>query len=293
MTTYSAVLPTFAATTAGLKDAMNSVGTLMTNAGWANSSDTGQVDINSVVYSGTSGTLYGYKVWYFNDSQHSTYPIYLRMYWRMNASSQLGIAFTIGHATDGAGNITGYKNGSDTTFMGSGATTAWGTAANASKACTIDGYSFWSLAPQATVGNGGPMLWLSREWDNTTGAIKTNGNYTFCYYSSGVTAPVWLNVNRAQSTAISSGYASFAPYQQANSQAGGTTDVFRVYTAFPEFGINGSGLTYHASEIGAWTTFSAQPLTGGSARTFTATGLPRFANGGVSPNSDALAVIWE
>lgn len=298
MTTYSSVLPTFtSAATANLKDVMNSVGTLMTNAGWALASDTGQVDISTVVYSSTSGTTYGYKIWYLNDSQHSTYPIYLRLMWKMSATSTLAIAYTIGHATDGAGNITGFKIGSDTTYMHTGAAasnTVWGVSGNASKAVTLDGYGFWALCPGTNTQmntNGIASFCISREWDNSTGSIKTGGNYTFSHGAMSFGNGGNYSVNRSAGTYLSIGRdASFCPGATTTSQSGASTDVFRHYAVYPTIVVNGALLSYHTGEVTQWNTFSAQPLTGGSARTYLATGVPGYVR---STSTDGLAVLWE
>jgi hypothetical protein len=98
---------------------------------------------------------------------------------------------------------------------------------------------------------------------------------------------------RTASTVVAGNqYFCLVPYQQTVSVAAGTTDIFRHYHVSEEIWPSGSTLTYHAGEISTWTTFSCQPLTGGSARTYVATGIPRFANGNTG-NTDCLAVLWE
>lgn len=292
MTTYQAILPTFATSTSGVQDAMNSIGTLMTNSGWAAASDTGQMSISSVVWNSTGGTTYGYKIFYLNDSLHSTYPIYMRMYWRNPNSGQLGVAFTVGSGTDGAGNITGYKYGSDTTYLYGTSPSGWGNASNQSRACSLNGYSYWNLAGTPGWGTA-PMFMLSREWDNSTGAIKSNGNY-FIILNSPVTAslPQYIAVNPTQGISSNSSYNCFVPNQSSTSQVAGTLDLFRVYVQGSPNTVCGAAVGYHASEIVTNTTFSAQPLTGGSARTFIATGYNRITNANTS-STDCLAVLWE
>lgn len=300
MTTYtSSSLANFTATTtAGIQNVMTSVDTLMLNSGWVQASDTGQMVISSVTYNGTSGSLYGYRVYYLNDSQHSTYPIYMRAYWRMYGTNTPGLAITLGHATDGAGNITGFKVGSDTQYLHTGGTTGWGLSGNASYACALDGYSFWTLCARTNTSDNTPVLMLAREWDDSTGAVKSGGNYTVIMATSAAIGnPYSISVNRANSTSASSSYFCLVPgvvpgFAGASRNPGTTTDVFRSYFNYGTTVSRHGGLvTYYRSEITAGSTFSAQPLTGGSARTFLPTGIGEFA--GPSTSEHCLAALWE
>jgi hypothetical protein len=297
MTTYSAVLPTAVYTTAGIKDAMNSVATLMTNAGWVKQADTGEIVIANVVYTSTSGTDYGWQIWYLNDTQHATYPIYIKIDYFMGATNQFGWRFVTGYATDGAGNITGYKYPSTGYVIGDyGAVTQWGTATNASKACSLDGYGAWILAPSAT-GSAGQHLIVTREWDNSTGAVKTGGNYTIMWRYGLSSTNCQVSVNRAASTTTDMLSASnfrqcFMYGNEANSQNAGTTDIFRHWQAYPTFTRSGVSCTFHVSEITVWSTFSCQVLTGGSARTWLATNRFQHAAYGTSTTAP-LAILWE
>lgn len=76
--------------------------------GFAQSDDTGQTDIDSMTYPGTSATPAGYFVFYLDDEFHATHPIYVKVeIGRGGASSNsdIGVWFTVGKSTNGAGTV--------------------------------------------------------------------------------------------------------------------------------------------------------------------------------------------
>jgi hypothetical protein len=293
-----------------MRDFMTSFTTLLTNAGFAQSADTGQLVIaSSAAYLSTNGTSYGYQIWYLNDAQHATYPIYVKFDFWMGASSSLGYRWAVGHATDGAGNLTGYKYPTSGYLPGSSNVIAGQAgASNASKAVSLAGYGALYHAPPTSPTFGyGHIFILSREWDDSTGAIKTGGNYTILHSQSSAVSygAVSVSVNRANSTVVDwtpttsvSGYPGcFIPgvigaAPTAVSQVAGTTDIFKHFHAYPAYTPSGASCTYHTAEITQMSTFSTQILTGGSARTWLATGAPRWASGSFG-NIHSLAILWE
>jgi hypothetical protein len=177
MTTYTAFnLAGYSAlTTAQLQAEMTSLDTMIANGGWVQSSDTGQMVISSVTYTASVSTAYGYRVYYFNDTQHASYPIYLKLSHRTNATGYYEILFELGHATDGAGNIMGWKypfSGTINLKAGTAGTTDYYTASSTSWASYGDGYSWVSKNLGAT-NLIGTFFGLTREWVNSTGVIKT------------------------------------------------------------------------------------------------------------------------
>lgn len=84
-------------------DALLACGMVQTN-------DSGQLDLTtSPTGNTTSGFVYGYTVYSWNDSYQSTYPMFIRMNWinLINQGSYKSFQPIIGEGTDGAGNITG------------------------------------------------------------------------------------------------------------------------------------------------------------------------------------------
>ena len=80
---------------------------LLTAGGWVQTGDTGQTASGS--FGGSSfGTSAGYQVWRMADTLQATAPIFVKIEWGGGSSANAGgMWFTIGKATDGAGNITG------------------------------------------------------------------------------------------------------------------------------------------------------------------------------------------
>jgi len=294
MSTYTATLATFVNSTAGLQTYMDNITALLLAAGWVQSADTGQLDIPSVVYNATANTAYGYQIFYLDDSQHGSFPIYLKLVWTTGTSTSFSrIQFSIAHATDGAGNLTGYTpiSNADPT----NATTANHTTGPA-YACSLDGHAFMALGcdPTASSGRVGFTLGVTREFDDATGAVLTGGNYEVLYHtSSGVRRKISVLRGTSEIIDFVATY-SFVPGLLPNSQAGGTTDVSPHLTAFPTYNNSPAYLTYMQGEIAQGQTFLAQPLSGGSPRTFICTGIHRQAAGdSTSTFTHALATLWE
>jgi len=80
---------------------------LLTAGGWVQTGDTGQTASGS--FGGSSiATSAGYQVWRMADTLQATVPIFVKIEWGGGATTNAGgMWFTIGKATDGAGNITG------------------------------------------------------------------------------------------------------------------------------------------------------------------------------------------
>jgi hypothetical protein len=80
------------------------------NAGWVQTSDTGQIDWATVVANGTANATFslGYQIWRMNDALQNTAPVYVKLDWRTTyINNSPGLIFTIGAGSDGSGNLTG------------------------------------------------------------------------------------------------------------------------------------------------------------------------------------------
>jgi hypothetical protein len=76
--------------------------------GLTKSSDTGQIDWATVSKPGAGSTMQGYEIWKFTDSLQTTAPIYVKIqYGSQSTTNNPGLVIDIGHASDGAGNLTG------------------------------------------------------------------------------------------------------------------------------------------------------------------------------------------
>lgn len=76
--------------------------------GWVQTSDTGQINLTTVVKPAAANTQQGYEVWRMNDALQATAPVFVKIaYGSGAAAAYLGVWITIGTGSDGAGNITG------------------------------------------------------------------------------------------------------------------------------------------------------------------------------------------
>jgi hypothetical protein len=102
----------------------SAIATVLTNGGWVQTSDSGQVSWGSFSWPGSSSTVY--QVWHAGDSLQSTTPLFIKLSWTVGGSAtncHFGIG--VGTGSDGAGNLTGNNTGYDITgSWGSGNTTA-------------------------------------------------------------------------------------------------------------------------------------------------------------------------
>lgn len=305
MTTfYTSTFVASNATDAALRISLGQVKTNLTNSLWVQTADTGQVDFAAVTYTATASAVYGYQVYYLNDSLHATFPIYMKIYvWNSSAGS-IQILAKFGFAMDGAGNFTGntYPASGNGVVMAGGVYTTYAFgegAGNGVYGCGGNGFSTvcHMINTSSWTNNRGFFFHLSREWDDSTGA-PTGGN--FSYYAKDYMAITYstFHYNRTTNTAITGAAAvAYNPYERTVSQNAANTDLIAHYASFPSastptFKRMGSIVGYNAAEMSQGTTFTAQPLTGGSARTFFASPVLRSSFNNATANF-AMAFIWE
>lgn len=78
-------------------------------AGMVQTSDTGQINWTTVTAPAAISTPQGYEIWRFDDSLQATAPVYFKIEYGsgVSAAANLGIWFTFGTGSDGAGSLTG------------------------------------------------------------------------------------------------------------------------------------------------------------------------------------------
>lgn len=86
--------------------------TILTNiiaSAWVQTSDTGQINLATVVHPTITGANQGYQIWRMNDSLQSTTPCYLKLEYGASTIGAYypGIWISVGTGTDGAGNLLG------------------------------------------------------------------------------------------------------------------------------------------------------------------------------------------
>lgn len=211
--------------------------TLFTSSGWAVASDTGQLNEATV----TMPALYTYAVprmYYLNDSLHSTYPIYLKVeYGAGSTQTWNAVRVTVGGATNGAGSIAGAITtpailavgaGNSNDIPGGSVAAAFGSYGDGYSNVVFSDNMYTSASPT-------PFIGVSREFDQATGTLANNGNfavlvvgsvatnqtYSYCWVREynqrygGSTAkfsyPVWQMSNPSSTMELSAHYARF-PY---------------------------------------------------------------------------------
>ena len=107
MTTATTIGIVSNASDADFRNWTSEYNTLLTTTGFAQSSDTGQINFTTVTRPATN-TYAGYGMYYLNDSLHSTRPIYLKVeYGFAGSTSSPQLRYTIGFQTDGTGGFIG------------------------------------------------------------------------------------------------------------------------------------------------------------------------------------------
>src|SRR5262245_52043536 len=78
-------------------------------AGWVQTSDTGQIDLTTVVKPAAVSTSQGYEIWRMADSLQATFPVFMKLEYGSGASSANNpqIWITLGTGSNGSGTLTG------------------------------------------------------------------------------------------------------------------------------------------------------------------------------------------
>jgi hypothetical protein len=92
---------------------------VLSNGGWVQTADSGQIDLTTALKPGATNTKVGYEIWGMSDSLQSTAPIYLKIAYGSGASNSntIGLWFAIGTGTDGAGNLVDPADGTTPAYL--------------------------------------------------------------------------------------------------------------------------------------------------------------------------------
>jgi hypothetical protein len=72
------------------------------NAGWVQTSDTGQINWTTVVANGTTGVYSGSEIWRMNDALANVAPVYIKIdYGTSGSTNRPSICWTVGHSSNG------------------------------------------------------------------------------------------------------------------------------------------------------------------------------------------------
>lgn len=277
--------------------------------GLTQTADTGQINTSTVTRPGTA-TAAGYAIFRFNDTAHSTTPVFIKLeFGTGSAVTEPAMWITVGQSTNGAG-----------TINSAAITTRVEVTYNGVIASTVTPYVS-RFCYNATQG----VLWMA--WK--IGAAGSNLNTSLGGFSivrstdssGGVTTDaVQLITNRpdtAVGTAASPGYAQVIsnltglgyalgtggsnwgphPYGLTSTLYSSNAQAFPVFQYTPIIGINASMALCLQSEVGMNSTVTVA-LVGATTHTFIQTGGATWGGNTVGSNATSVATIgalmlWE
>ena len=178
--------PADVTTDAQFRTFFTAVRAAITGAGLTVTSDTGQIDLTTVLAPAVSNYA-GYDIFQFTDSEQSTDPIYFKLeYGKGAATTRAAMRLTMGNGTDGAGTILNPSSVAAVTPTG-----------NANGNAYI-GASFFSgafvLAVQINASGATPnanqMMFVLERLRDLDGALVTN-EYILGYFGNTMAAYLW------------------------------------------------------------------------------------------------------
>ncbi len=286
-------------TTTGLRNYLSDTKDGLVGSGWAVSSDTGQVDVATVTAPAGAGAI-GYQMFYLNDSQHSTYPIFMKRVYSVGvATSRLIVQLGFGVATDGAGTFVGTPLWSLTT-LNNGSTSCvpevttapfWGSYGEG-YSTTLEGVSHYASAsvPRTII------VSVSREYDQITGLPGTTGNFstffsqitTLPYPSNGWSVGYNRSFNREYAFNINGTSIHHTHVPMQAGFAGSQVELYPMYHRSRNAWISPAICSYRLADITIDNTVTTDML--GVSHTYRATGLLHQTS---SSQSHGLAILWE
>ena len=161
---------------------ITNIAATFTAGGLVQTSDTGQINLSTVLFPTSASTYSGYQMFRFNDSLQSTLPIFMRVaYWRGVSSSAIRLDISFGTATDGAGVLSGQLSAVQTMYMtGNAAAQNCYTSGDGSRFVTGWGW------PAPNSYNAGILIQIERLRD-ANGANTADGFAVFLNQSSSST----------------------------------------------------------------------------------------------------------
>lgn len=273
----------------------------ITSSGWSATSDTGQIDEATVTIPGTLSTVIGYRVYYLNDSYHSTNPILMKLVHTTGSSTvnRITTTVTFGVATNGAGSFTGWSSTLPTyNVMGVSTGYFYNATSGTFLGSYGEGYSVMLMGRGICTGNADTIaISVQRAFNQQTGAVQDDGTfYVYLNQYSSAAFPASVQVtgyNRyytqvISSTGITCYSKSFVPMGTTYTGASVEIypDIFRARVA----NISPITATYKLTDIATDNYVTANIL--GANHTYRATGVIS-TNSAQSASAYGLALIWE
>lgn len=142
----------------------------LTNGGWLDNGDTGQLTISTATHPTLTNTVVGYRVYKMNDTLQATKPCVMKLQFGSGAAANTPVlTVTIGTGSDGAGTITGTLCGPlavTSALNGTNATNSYGSA-NTNR--------FQILLFVRNAATDSLLFSIERTHDGTTGADTGDG----------------------------------------------------------------------------------------------------------------------
>lgn len=258
----------------------------LTSIGLVRTSDTGQVDWNTVVWN--PNAVNGYQVWRFNDALQGTAPIFFRLrFGTPNNGSPAGVAIAVqvGTGSNGSGALTGLLS-TEISCHGQQSPSYGG--ATAQYASLVGG----KFSMLLNVGSGASecLLAIHRTCDNTgadtaTGCIIANRVAT----NDTVMQVQCLNfASVLQTQTAVQAYNTLRFGNLASSAVGGNYQAYLVWGCYPAAAAQIGLLGYVQGEVQNGNTFTCTPF-GSTSRTYLAAGGSlAYIGSGLRP-----AILWE
>ncbi len=293
MTTYSASIDVSSFTTdAKFRTWGSTISAGLTAVGLTQTADTGQINWASVTKPVATGTQAGYEIWRFNDTLHSTKPIFIRIGYGSGAVASGNSAstwITVGTGTDGAGNITGINTGLIAHAQQTVAPSNTAAPVNICYNSTVGYLWIWSGRMDS---NYPSAFWVVNRTSDASGAATGTGIavYKQSTASSFLMTAQYLNFTNGQS------YSSVAPrcgvVSTTSAATGAVVPLYKHYAAMPDFYPLNGMLTYFSTDMVDFSTFTAAPF-GATSRLFLAIGSRATGMDSAAGASNYGAFLWE
>ena len=272
--------------------------------GMVQTADTGQINWSTVTRAGTTSDA-GYEIWRFNDTQQSTSPIFLKLFYGTGATTSTPrLGYQISSVTNGAGVVTGGQNTAPYYCYSLGAASA--STSRISYLSYSDGFFalFHKIAgynPSATYT---PYVIIARTV-NSTQTPTANGA---AVYWQNAGSNYYYNQMRFLATASNTQYITSATWSGCYIPGANTTSSIiptnpGVARAFPHFSFVPDVLpligicTVNTNDNPGGSTFTST-LFGSTSRTYlslgygSANGYPPQADAGTTTNY-GVGILWE
>lgn len=260
------------------------------NSGWAQTSDTGQMDETTVDWPAAQTSTIGSQLFYLDDTMHATYPIIMKLSFGRSANSKVTMLMTFGYTTDGASTFTGWSTQAFTLSSG-GSNDSTSAATGIAMGSYGEGYAWvtfgrsqWGLALDSL------FIHVVREFDENGELVTTNGNWALVFQGVGNTRPYCYSVNREMALYFYDTNPTLAiPFSTTQSGTADETELWKWPMKFPQVRPLATLYTYMAGDIQTDSPFKAS--VSGVERTYLPSGQAKASY--QYSASHMFALVWE